>query len=238
MFSKKINRISFVLAFTAMLCFHPDASAQRQIPGQFELSFKFDPVMTMGGNVELAVCNFSGKMFGGLNYYRFNDGSIHYDMTRMNLNGKLVDDAMGELREADTDKIIYDRMSFRSHDVFASVGYEFRLVSNRSRSATLFLGASFDCGMRFLEGDPSSIVYKNEFEESHRNDFAYPGFRDGYQYKCFTTGFTPVLEMELSIFKRTSVSFYFDPRIILVNPYGRWLNLQGGVGVNFYIIRR
>lgn len=194
--------LAVIAAMMPALLLCGEASAQRHVAGQHALSFEGMAYRQYGGGASWGRCGHYGRSVFGLGY---RTGSAE--------PCKVTVEIMNEKNDT--------TLVMRSHNVLASGGYMFRVASSRSRTVSLWLGGTVDCGVRIYRKEGLS---GDELDLKTKAKFIY--------------GISPRMEVEYFPYRAVSFSFHVRPRIQLYG--GKFDNVffypEVGLGCTFYLM--
>lgn len=194
----KTRIIIFLLAaFSLFLLCVMECNAQRHVPGQHVISADGFAWSQYGGSLSWGRCGYYGRTVFGATF--LTGPGEAYTVPATN---------------TEPETIYYGILS---RDWYASGGYLFRVVSNRSRSVNLMLGGTVDLGARV---------------------HVVPDGSKGIPKAKFIYGLSPVVELEYFPDRSMALNIHVRPRFQLYGHkvFEKVFYPEIGVGCSFYIL--
>lgn len=194
-----MKRRVFIVAMSALILFclsGSESHAQRHISGQHVVSVDAFAWKQYGGGISWGMYGLYGRSLFGVSF----------------LTGPSEPYTVPATKTAE--EATYDVLS---RDWFASGGYLFRIVGNRSRSLNLLLGGTVDLGARV---------------------HVVPEGSAGVPKAKFIYGVSPVIQMEYFPDTNIALNLHFRPRFQLYGHkvFERVFYPEFGIGCSFYIL--
>lgn len=207
------SRILF--CFLILLCASVSSFAQRQTPGRSSVELYGSAIHGYGGGIALSNYGFNGRTVFGLDV--FCDHLAYYTPEIYSKDDEMVQP-----------RIDY---SYPSTQVLGTIGYLWRIYSNRSRSVVFSGGISVGLGVRY---SPSMSGRSKTYD-----DYGNPSMSSSYSSVGFLCAFIPELQMEAFPARNISMFASFRPRVlpwdVLGSSYMSWFAPVASVGLKYYL---